>query len=598
MIWLYEVDIGGQTYRFATEACEVTDADGNTYAYAEGLAEPSVAYGATYGAGEVSVGIRIESDEDWPRVVADGHTLYRRSAVLRRWTPGTVLERARVVLRGLTASPTWGAAGEPLSVSIIRSPASQTAMAPDSQAAVNSTTWPESAETAQGLSYTIIIGCPGGTEDPTPVPVVPVPQVVWGGFSPTSHTETFSSIPGPMTFTLALLPIPSSVSVTVNGVAADYFLVGQYSVSIQIPVLVAGDDVEITYQEWSTGDVESWVAWIGGDASAVRLGVTRSTDDVWLEGDETANSTADGLGRPMEAVIQGWPLLVGGMGTAEDEYWVGFRDDSIYGGGIRTRRGDLMRGAGDVIEWVLTTYYAGPVDLGRVQAVRDYLNRFKVDTYINQPVNMVDWLRREILPLLPVELREGEQGIFAAAVRWDLTEADCVDHLDASLGVVSRVGEVSYTDGDIKNQITIRYRPGRESGEWLASRTVTARAGWLTTYSTGGLSIPVATSGDPSIVPLPECAASQAAYGVQAVTLDAYAVWDSTTAVLVASHIAARYALPRMVVRYQGDVEHLEIGQGIVLTDPDLHLDAVVCVVTDVVPAVTEGDAQVDLIVL
>jgi hypothetical protein len=604
VIWLVDLDIGGRTYRFATEACVVSDAHGEAHVYREGLADPSVAYGATYGSGEVSIGVQIDSDEDWARVVADGHALDRRPAVLRRWVPATASERARVVLRGLTASPRWGAAGEALSITIVRSPSTQTATAPGPQEAVTSTTWPDAAEVAVGLPYTIVIGAPGGTEAAVPIPVVPVPQVVWSGFETVTRTDTFNSIAGPMTFTLTYVPIPESVSVTVNGSPADYFTVGMQSVSVQIPVLVAGDDVVVTYEEFDTSYVSSWVAWVGGDASAVRLGVVRGVDGTWREQDEITASQADTLGRPMAAVVQAYPLLVGGFGTAEDEYYVGFRADPTYGGGLRTRRGDLLRGAGDVLEWVLTTYYTGPVDHGRLQAVRDHLNRWKIDTYISAPTNMMDWLRREILPLLPVELREGEHGIYPAVVRWDLAESDCVDHLDASLGDVSRVGDVSYTDGDLKNEITVRYRPGRTQGDWLASRTVTARAGFLTYLSSswsssgGSTGTRTATAADPSIVPHPACAASQAKYGVQAVTLDAYAVWDSPTAVLVASHIAARYALPRLSVRYQGSVEHLEIGQGVTLTDPELHLSAAVCVVTDVVPAVAGGDAQVDLIVL
>lgn len=593
-VWLLEVEIAGRVYRFATEAVDVVDAAGAVWPYAAGLEDPSVALGVTYGTGDVSIAVSVDSDDDWAQIVADGHPLDQRPAALRRWEGGTVLEAARVVLRGFTADPRFGGAGEGLSLSIVRSPRSQSVEVPDAQAVVSTTTWPDAADPAVGLPYAVVVGAPGGTEDPTPVPVVPVPQVVWSGFNTVTRTDSFLSIAGPMTFTLSYVPIPESVQVTVNGDRADYFTVGSMSVSVSIPVLVAGDDVVITYEEFDTSYVSSWVAWVGGDAGTVRLGVVRGVDGTWREQDEATASQADGLGRPMAAVVQGYPLLVGGFGTAEDEYFVGFRADATYGGGLRTRRGELLRGAGDVIEWVLESFYDGPVDQGRLQAVRTALNAWKIDTWIDSPVNAMDWLRREILPLLPVELREGEHGLYPAIVRYDLTAADCVRHLVEGADV-SRESSVSFTSDDVQNEITVKFRPARgSSSEWLATRTLTARQGFLSFWVPGG----TITVADPAIVPHPLCAASQARYGVRPFAVEAHAVWDEPTAVLIASHLAQRFAMRRRKIRYSGDLEDLEIGQGVQLTDADLHLEAAVCVVLDVTPGAEPGATLVDLLVL
>lgn len=602
-IWLLDLEVAGHVHRFASEGVTVSDARGASFVYAEGLADPSVALGATTGTGDVSIAVSVVSDDDWAEVVADGHPLDRRPAVLRRWQRGTEIERARVILRGLTSDPEFGAAGEGLSVTIVRSPRSQTADLLDPQAVVSVSTWPDAAAEAVGLPYALVIGAPGGTEDPTPIPVVPVPQVSWSGYDTVSHTYTPSPVT-PANYTLPDLPIPQSVKPYVNGVIADHFLVSQYQVTIQVPVVTGGDTVTIDYEEWDTSYVSSWVAWLGGHASVVRLGVETGLDGVWKERDEGTTRTEDALGRPMAAVVQGWPLLVGGMGAAEDMYFVGFRDSAAYGGGLRTRRGDLLRGAGDVIEWVLESYYDGPVDSGRLQAVRGVLNAWKIDTWIDAPVNAMDWLRREILPLVPVELREGEHGLYPAVVRYDLTEADCVRHLVEGADV-SRQSLVSFTSDDVRNEITVRFRPGRAStSDWRASRTLTAKRGFRTLLSSswstlaGSSGVTETTVSDPSIVPHPLCAASQARYGVRPFVVEAHAVWDATTAVLIADHLAQRFAVPRRKIRYSGDVEELEIGQGVQLTDADLHLDGAVCVVLDLAPGSERGAATVDLLVL
>lgn len=543
MIWLVDIDIGGRTYRYATQACEVTDASGNTYAYAEGLADPAVSYAAAYGSGEVSIGLRIDDDVDWAGVVTDGTPLARRPGVLRRWTPGTLLERARVVLRGLTSRPRWGAAGEGLNLSLTRSPAVQTRTVPDTQAVVSETTWPEAAEGALGRTYPVVIGAPGHTEDADPYPVVPVPQV-------------------------------------------------KYSTSV-------------------LGDYG--VIWLGGHATRARLAVADAETGEWVYEERYLDVLLqDGLGRPVAGTVQGYPALSGGtlppsdpayvgeIGSPDDEYYAGFRDDDYWGGGLRSRHGGLLRGAGDVIDWVLSEFYTGPVDFGRVSDVRSRLNRYKIDTWIDAPVNIWEWLRREVLPLLSVELREGVAGLYPAILRYDLTEADCRSHLDADpeTGWVTRSSEVEETDDDIINEVTIRFRPGRGgSSEWLEQRIIGADAS-IRRYAAGAPSGGFKLQADGDVIGLPICAQSQATWGVLATEIEAHAVWDPATAVQIACDMATRRALPRMRVRYMGDVEHLEVGEGVLLTDPDLHLDHVVALVTDVVPGAAEGAAEVEVLIL
>ncbi len=530
-VYLLDVTIAGRVYRYATEGCEVVTADGETLVYAEGLSEPSLSYGSVIGVGDAAVGVEIQAEDvDFGLLVARGHALDRAPAVLRRWYPGRVLERARVVLRGLTSDPSYGALGEPLSLSVVRSMRSQTRTIPPPQAVIDETTWPvnpvgygthEIPEKALGSTYPMVIGAPGDVgADVIPVPCVPVAY-------------------------------------------------GEYRAA-------------------SLGS--SKVIWLGGDATKVRLRLAGQDPPQDLDAD--VSSTADLLGRTVQYVLPR-------DSDIEGEYLVGFRSDSTYGGGLLWR-GELLRGAGDILEWVLTTYYSGMVDLGRLRVVRERLNAYLVDTYINAPVNAYEWLLREVLPLLPVEMREGAQGVYPAVLRYDLTERDAVAHLDATAGSgrVTRVGPVVVLS-DPANEITVEYRPVKESGSsWLGRVVLTGTAGVTAVDGT--------STSDTRVIRDPLCTASQARYadsergvsGVYPVRVQAGAVWDTSTAIAIARDIAARRAWPRRALQVVAGpwADDLEVGACVTFTDPDIHVEDAVCLVGDVTPG--PGETMLDLLIL
>ncbi len=515
-VYLLDLTVGGHVHRYATETVEVTTASGETLRYLEGLGEPGLTYGSVFGVADASVAVEILGEVDWALLVARGHALDRCPCVLRRWYPGRVLERARVVLRGLSSAPSYGAKGEPLSLSIVRSISAQTRTIPPPQAVVDSSTWPVTAshsipDNVDGALYPLVIGAPGGTEDATPVCVVPVPQV-----------------------------------------------------------------------EWRSIDVFCKVAWLGGHASQIRR--RYDDNDPPTEADEAAATTDDLLGRAVSYALTD-------ENDANGKYYVGFRDDATYGGGI-VYRGALLRGAGSIIEWVLKEHYAGAVDHARVAAAKSYLDNWKIDTWISSPVNAYDWLAAEVLPLIPVEMREGSSGVYPALLRYDLRATDAVAHLDATdgSGRVSRASAVTLV-GDVVNEVTIDYRPSGDSGaKWLARRVLTAQASRLS--GDDGTD-----TDDTRILSHPLARQSQTRYGVRPVRLQLSAVWDTTTALLVGQHLLARQALPRLAVQYSGGawLEEIEIGQAVTLTDPELHLTDAVALVVDVTPG---PESVVDLLIL
>lgn len=523
-VWLLDLEVGGHVHRYSTRRVVVETVDGDELLYEEGLADPAVGWGDVAGTGEASVGVELQTDVDWSLSVAHGHALDQCPASLWRWRPGEVRERARLVLRGLTSAPVYGAQHEPMAVSIRRAPREQSSTLPPVQAVVDLTTWPTVGvpayaipDASLGAAYPLVIGCPGD-DDGAIRAVVPVPLA---------------------------------------GFRAD-------------PLV-------------------SRVVWLGGDAASVSVQVVQG--DVETTATETVVPTSDLLGRRIEVA----PVVVADSGG---QFRIGF--GAATGGGIRWR-GELLRGAGDVIAWALTEHYSGRVDLGRLAAARSALNLYKIDTWINAPTVVWDWLQAEVLSLLPVELRESAEGIYPALLRWDLTERDAVAHLEAPR--VEREGAIGLDAVSIANEITVEYRPLADSGaRWLGRHVLTSTAAIGSASSASGGVRVVRDSSllatDVRVQGHPACTKSQRRYGLRPLRIQAEAVWDTATAVRIASDAAARLALPRRTARYVGGhhLEALEVGQAVTLTDAELHLDRIVCLVVDVAPVA--GGTALDLVLL
>lgn len=527
LVWLLELEVGGAVLRYATERVEVATAAGDVLVFSEGLADPQIGYGAVAGMGEASVGVTVDDDTDWAQLEADGHELSGCAARLYRWRVGDEIERARLVLRGVTNEPAYGAAGEGLDVSVVRSPRTESLYLPPPSAVVDSTTWGAGtpAESAIGQAYPVVIGCPGWDDVAELVrPVVPVPIV---------EVEVVMSV-----------------------------LVGR-------------------------------VVWIGGDCASAtsRLFIGETAVDAT----GTPAAATDGLGRPVQRLEVEDAGLVDGTAV-----FVGF--DPSTGGGVESE-GTRLRGAGDVLAWALSTLYTGPVDWGRVQAARDFLNLYLLDTWINASILAWDWIEAEVLPLLPVELREGREGVYPAIVRYDLGPTDVVRELVAGRDV-EREGRITRA-GDVVNEVTVEYAPVAESAaRWLHRRTLTAT-------STAGLVDPAprqirvvrdwswdVLTTDERVLGDGRCTESQRRYGVRPLRLQLGAVWDTSTALRIAADVVARQWERRRSVRYVGgtELEQIEVGQAVSITDDEAHLDAVVALVAEVTPI--EDGCALDLVLL
>ena len=155
--------------------------------------------------------------------------------------------------------------------------------------------------------------------------------------------------------------------------------------------------------------------------------------------------------------------------SSTDEVFVGWPAGS---GGILWR-GQVLRDAGDVIEWAMEQ--AGiPVDFGRFTSARPQLEWLKVDTVIDDAVNPVEWVTSEILPLLPVSLVMTEDGVAPWVWSPRATAADAACHLDCDDDPTLDPADTVTSDSSMMaNDLELRYSYSQRAERF----THTARLG-------------------------------------------------------------------------------------------------------------------------
>lgn len=293
----------------------------------------------------------------------------------------------------------------------------------------------------------------------------------------------------------------------------------------------------------------------------------------------SVSTVTDLLGRTV-SVVAG-PYI-----DEEAQWYVGFPS----GKGI-THDGAAIRTASEVIEWALIDHTDLPVDFGRLAANSVRLDAYQIDGWIaGQVVNVMDWLTSEVLPLLPVELRESDLGIYPVFWRWTATARDAVAVLDATQGSgnVQREGVVSI-DADIANEITILYRPAADGSTRWRGRRIATRTGKTVAADTIAID-------DSRVIPFRALGDSQDQFGLRPLTIEAASVCDDTTAELILRDQVHMRGWPRRRANYSGApwLETLRIGDVVLITDPEVHFASEVALVWDLTP----GESPVVALVL
>lgn len=195
-----------------------------------------------------------------------------------------------------------------------------------------------------------------------------------------------------------------------------------------------------------------------------------------------------------------------------------------------------VRTAGELIEYML--WKSGNVDRGRTAAAVEHLP-VKVDGYIDERCDPIEWLNDNIASILPVAIVSGPRGLYPVVARPYLDPTMTGPQLSVARREIYPAAPVVY-DGsdDIRNEVEVRF--ALDAG---------TRAYDYSIFHTGD---PNAVLGD-SVSSSALATTSYQAYGSRPYVITSNAVHRASSAHQIAAWIIRRYALPSRVTAYTLD---------------------------------------------
>jgi hypothetical protein len=256
----------------------------------------------------------------------------------------------------------------------------------------------------------------------------------------------------------------------------------------------------------------------------------------------------DGLGRAVATVdLSPYNPITG----------ITFWAEWTAGGGLASPFStELLQPAGEVIRWALEQTGL-KIDRGRTIAAQGALSGYQLQGFIGETADALEWLKAEVLPLLPVSLAASADGIYP--IVWDY-DGPPVARLTAGTDCY-RDGQVEYAENEIRNEISIRWAYDVSTTDYAKRTTIT---GDTSTAASDILSRSLYTI------------TSHSRYGSRAYEIESSLVADAATANKILGWQSRAYAYEHRSISYLCDVSlgWLEAGQIVELTDAGLHISA------------------------
>jgi hypothetical protein len=227
------------------------------------------------------------------------------------------------------------------------------------------------------------------------------------------------------------------------------------------------------------------------------------------------------------------------------------------GGGILRMEGDeAARDLFDVLR-LLHMLAAVPLDDGALREIETALRAYMIDTVLEQPTALMDWVRAEVLSMLPLSAVPGPSGWRYLLHRPDAMAAEAVYHVDPDLDPNVSLAKPVEIEDDTFGSYALRYAIDMSTND--ATLTVTAVGPSAATASMDGavISVDIADETAP------------------AWTHVTAAIYDNATAALVVAQRAALFGRPRLRLAYLVPVdgaEHLRLGSIVVVSHDALAL--------------------------
>lgn len=283
-------------------------------------------------------------------------------------------------------------------------------------------------------------------------------------------------------------------------------------------------------------------------------------------------TVVDARGTEVATVIL--PTSGSGAYSAQGIYYVSWSFPN--GWGLEHPRGGRpLTGAGDVLEWVLARSTMD-VDRGRTAATVDRLNAYQLAGFIDDlEATAWDWVRANLLPILPVEIKRGPDGIYPVILPYDAISADAVAVIDVPRDGLYRSSAVEWqaaAAGRSANEIRVRYALDIDQGDYTRTLVVHGDPD-------------LGTGDDLELHHACRRSRLQSPYsGPSVYTVSADLVYEQDTAARIGRWLASSMAIPSRRISYDAPIRlaYLQPGDVVTLTDPDLSLTAQLCMVRSV----------------
>ena len=573
--WLLDLVYAGRTIRVSHEDLNVTSSKLGDLQYSGCLEDFNVGLSLDLlsdSASLLSVKIAGVLPVNVPKLVAEGHDLGAATGILSQWVEGTPYEDRRIVLRGRVRDPEYAAEDEPVNFALEDNLYDDQGLIPDVTAAVTFATWGgveddygntgylSLADGEKGLSYPVVFGNPGKVT------------------TALSSNGLLSGSQGVWALHKAIDP------------GSPHNLRG-------FTLIIAGHRVTAGFVYLATPDFP------GGERFLVKHKVDGLGREVaYIDNKVTTPPTADSYANS-DAVGNYYGLGHNSLDASfqpndgeQKDVFVAWRDPiDDTGGGMKGPDGKTVRGAGDVLEAVLN-FSTMAIDRARIAAVKGLLNRFKIDGVIEQGVKPWDWIRANLLPILPVSVLKGPDGVYFAVWRYEATAADAVAHIDADANPEIEVSEtVKYDTSKIVNSFSLKYALSLRTGNYIGAATLGAK------YDADAPGAGVSY----------HCEASQRRYkdtdpsagpnsGVFVEELESAVIYDDDTANAVLAWRALAFAFAKRTIELlvpEDQWAWLERGNIVLVSVPWLYLDRQVALV-DQIEAGGDGMIGVRLLLL
>ena len=493
LVWLLDFTFAGQVFRLARGFESYTDEDGDTFEY-----QPGLEWGGTMedeidllsdapNPRQVAVTLHLGDLINVPEHVALGHDLAAATGELYLWARGTT-ER-QLLIDGRVLDPEYGAAHQPVTLSIEEAPFDDFALFPPATAQINASTWASHADGVTEERYPWIFGGPGHSTYGSPGLWVGTNKLLIAG-----HGATGGSLVH--VWNTSKLDVPAAS--------------GQLSVTVESDSL-------------------------GREVTTVSIGTLASVDEA-------------------------------------DEYWIEWLDGEATGQADHDQT--AIAGAGSVLRYMMEQSDVR-WDRGRIAAIIPALNLYRIDAAVvvgpGARFSPLSWVQEHLSPILPISARQGEHGLYYSLFHYDADQSAAVATLSVERGDLVREGAVSYSSVDsIANEIRLSYAPNAKDNKSTAVFVLTGDDDTL--------------DGEAGSVSNAECRISRDRFGLRVLELSTEVVYDSATAGRICSWLASAFALPSRTIAYVAAPEfgHLEPGDVVTISDSEIYLDQLVCLVDSV----------------